>query len=151
MPIAIVMSQSGAIPAIIAEDTTADLVAALTALADAPDLANEGAARLWLQSLPQPSGWFKTAEEARAHVQRMKEDVPILPGAEIAAAREALGLGRAQFASALGMGGNDNTRHKAIFDIENEAINKSSGRPRVLNPNATLRLRALMAENGLGK
>jgi hypothetical protein len=73
----------------------------------------------------------------------------MLAGATVATARKALGMGRAQFATALGMGGNDNTRHKSIHDIEIEAINKSSGRRRVLNPAAVGRLQALLAEKGL--
>lgn len=149
MPVAIVMSENEAIPAILSEATAADLVGALAGLKEAPSLGSEEAAREWLQGLPAPSGWFATVEEARAHVKRIHQPVPVLPGAVIQAAREALGLTRAEFASKLGIGGNPNTRHKTIFDIENEAINNSSGKPRVLNPNATERLKALMAESQL--
>lgn len=149
MPVAIVMSQEGAIPAIIMQDTATDLVKDLAGLVEAPALQDENAARIWLQSMPAPSGWFNTVEEARAHVQRIHQAANPLPGALIQEARKALNMGRAEFATALGYGGNDNTRHKAIFEIENDAINKSSGRPRVLNPNAIERLKALMAEHGL--
>lgn len=150
MPVAIIVSENDAIPAIFAEDTSRALLDALKRLSEAPALKTEHEARLWLQSLPAPSGWFGSTQEAKLHVQRIHQDVPILPGAEVARARQALGLGRAEFAKKLGIGGNDNTRHKTIFDIEREAINKSSGKPRVLNPNAVQRLKALMAENGLG-
>jgi hypothetical protein len=149
MPIAIVLSTQGAVPAILAEDTAEDLVARLAALKEAPEFKDQAEARLWLQGLPAPSGWFHTVEEAKAHVQRMQEPAPMLAGATVATARKALGMGRAQFATALGMGGNDNTRHKSIHDIEIEAINKSSGRRRVLNPAAVGRLQALLAEKGL--
>lgn len=149
MPIAIVMSLQNAIPAILAEDTAQELVARLQGLQEAPELADEAAARIWLQSLPAPSGWFVSIEEAKAHVKRYHEAVPIIPGATIREAREALGMPRDAFAEALGIGGNPNTRHKTIFDIEREAINKSSGKPRVLNPSAVKRLQALMAERGL--
>jgi len=101
---------------------------------------------LWLQVLPAPSGWFGTADEARAHVKRTHQAAPILPDKIVQDAREQLGLSRAAFASRLDKGGNDNTRHKSIFEIETEALNKSSGRARILNPNAVERLKALMAE-----
>lgn len=149
MPVAIVMSQAGAIPAVLMENTVAELVERLQGLQEAPDLKNADQARQWLQELPAPSGWFNTPKEARAHVRRIHQDVPSLPGEEIRAAREALGLTREDFATRLGYGGNKNTRHKLIFEIENEATDRKSGKLRVMNASATLRLRALMAEHGL--
>lgn len=149
MPVAIIMPQEGAIPALLMEDTAIDLVKALAGLSEAPPLEGEDAARIWIQGLPAPSGWFNTLAEASAHVKRIHQPPPILSGRAVQEAREALGMSRAVFASALGMGGNDNTRHKSIFDIENEALNKSSGKPRILNPSAVARLKALMAENQL--
>lgn len=149
MPVAIVMSQEGAIPALLMEDTADALVKALAGLAEAPALEGEDAARIWLQGLPAPSGWFNTPAEASAHVKRIHQPAPILSGRTVQEAREALGMSRAAFASALGIGGNDNTRHKSIFEIENESLNRSSGRPRILNPNAVERLKALMAQNQL--
>jgi len=132
------------------EETAAALIARKQVLTESPALQNEDTARLWLQELPAPSGWFSTADEARAHVKRTHQAAPILPGKMVQDAREQLGLSRALFASRLGMGGNDNTRHKSFFfEIETEALNKSSGRPRVLNPNAVERLKALIAEHGL--
>ena len=58
-------------------------------------------------------------------------------------------LNRAEFAETLGYDGNTKTRHKTILEIENESLNKATGRPRVLNPIAVRRLQALVAEHGL--
>lgn len=149
MPIAIVISAHGAIPAVIEEKTEKGLLKRLADLTEAPALTDADSAREWLQTLPMPSGWFATQAEAMAHVERMQQPTPILPGATVKAAREALQMSRASFAAKLGIGGNDNTRHKAIFEIENESLNKSSGRPRVLNPDATRRLQALLAQHRL--
>ncbi|MFS4580347.1 hypothetical protein [Phaeobacter sp. C3_T13_0] len=149
MPVAIVMSQKGAIPAIIMQDTAAKLVEALAALVEAPVLKDEDAARIWLQGMPAPSGWFKTVEEARAHVKRMHNSVPTMYGDVVKDARKSLGLSCADFAAALGYNGNHNTRGKTMNDIEHGKLNKSSGRPLTLNPHAVERLKALMAEHGL--
>ncbi|EBA18416.1 hypothetical protein RSK20926_11874 [Roseobacter sp. SK209-2-6] len=149
MPIAIIISHEDIAPAILQEDKAADLLKAINALTVTPDLGNEDSARLWLQEQPAPSGWFNTLEEAQAHVRRCHNPVPILPGKVIQRTREAMGMTRAEFARALGIGKTDKNRHTEIFNIEIEKINKSSGRPRVLNPKATERLMALAAEHGL--
>lgn len=44
-----------------------------------------------------------------------------MEGAELRSIREALGMTRAEFAEALGFKGNDNTRHKQIFEMESGA------------------------------
>lgn len=149
MPVAIIMSMQNRVPAIIQEDTALALVERLNTLEEANNLNGIHEAQEWLQTLPWPSGWFDTAKAAHDHVQRAHQGVEILSGEFIRKAREKLGMSRAAFADAIGMGGNANTRHKQIHEIENEKINPSSGRPRVLNPNATLRLRALLAEHEL--
>ncbi len=146
MPVAIVVSEGNAIPAIFAEDTERALLEALRDIDRAPELKSANAAREWLQALPQPSGWFATAAEASAHVQRIHRPVPAPTGQEVRTARESLGMSRAEFATALGFGGNDNTRHKLVHDIEVEAVDRKSGKQRILNAQATLRMRALVSE-----
>lgn len=151
MPVAIVISRGDIIPAILYEESVVALVARLQSLAEAPALRSEQEARIWLQSLPEPSGWYDTPEEAKAHVVRLKQDAPILPGATVEKARKALGLSRFKFGEALGMGGNQNTINKSIAEIEGEALHKTTGKTRVLNPIATRRLFALLAEEGLSE
>ena len=73
MPIAIAFSTTGAIPGVIYEDTSEALVRALRKLKEAPALETEEDARLWLQSLPAPSGWFASTREAKAHLKRWQE------------------------------------------------------------------------------
>ncbi|WP_406644712.1 hypothetical protein QEZ52_12625 [Aliisedimentitalea scapharcae] len=94
MPIAIVTSLLHPIPAILAEDTGRGLIARLQGLHKAPELTDEHSARIWLQSLPAPSGWFVSIEEAKAHVKRCHQGAPTIPGATIREAREALGMAR---------------------------------------------------------
>ncbi|WP_299686650.1 hypothetical protein [uncultured Tateyamaria sp.] len=146
MPVAIVMSNGSAIPAVLSENTESALLDALRNLSDAPALKTAHEARQWLQSLPAPSGWFGSPTEARAHVQRMHEPVPAPSGDEVRHARESLSMSRADFATALGFGGNTNTRHKLMHDIEVEAVDRKSGRQRVLNAQATMRMRALLSD-----
>lgn len=149
MPVALVFSRQDVIPAIIYEDTADLLVDRLRALKAAPELSDEQEARQWLQSLPMPSGWFSTIDEASAHVQRLNKDTEILPGAEVKAARQELGLTQAEFAQALGLGGNPDTRRRLIRAIEGEEVEKKTGKPRYLGVTATQRLLALMAARGL--
>ncbi|MBT3142926.1 hypothetical protein KL867_17795 [Ruegeria litorea] len=149
MPVAIVMSNHGAIPAVLMEDTAAALIKRLQSLEGTPELKTDDQARQWLQEQPHPSGWFSTPSEARAHVKRTHEATPVLSGEEVSTARKALGMSREEFATALGYGGNSNTRHKLIFEIENEATDRKSKKLRIMNASATLRLRSLMAEHGL--
>ena len=138
MPIAIIIAPDNIVPAIVAEETPAALVTRLRGFVFAPGLPDEQAARLWLQTLPEPSGWFADVAEARAHLARAASGAQDMTGSEVAEAREVLGLTRAELASAIGFGGNDNTRHKHIWEVE-------TGQRR-LNPDATRRLRALVAQ-----
>ena len=106
----------------------------------APDLQDVDAARAWLASLPGPSGWYETAGEAQAALARMQHEADMTP-TQIAEARARLGLSGASFATAIDIGGNANTRHKRIFEIE---IGKC-----LLNPTATRALRALLVAHDM--
>ena len=149
MPIAIVFSNNGAIPAVLQENSSKALVEALNGLAEAPALNNEEAARVWLKSLAMPSGWFASIAEARAELDRWKEETPPLTKDQVKDARLALGLSQAAFAVAIGIGGNPDTQRRFITAVEKGEIQKKSGTARVLSVDATRRLRALMAEKDL--
>ena len=136
MPIAIVVAPGEIIPAVLANDTEADLLATLRGLVFAPALANVQAAREWLLTLEEPSGWFGSGAEVTAYLDRFDRSADLTPQ-EIATARKALGLSLEALAEAVGIGGNDNTRSKRMWEIEN-------GRAK-LNPQATRKLRALLA------
>jgi len=140
MPIAIVMSENGTIPAVLAQSTAEALISALRCLEAAPALETAQDARNWLLRLPEPSGWYDTPEEAHARLDQMRQGPDFAPD-EIKAARKALGLSQAEFASALGYGGNDNTRKGITFDME-------KGKRR-MNPEACRQLRRLLAAGGL--
>lgn len=120
MPVAIVVLDDGTIPAIYVEKTDALLAARLATLNAAEEIEDPRTARLWLSSLPEPSGWFENVEEAKAFVARTRRP-STMEGAELRKIREALGMTRAEFAEALGFKGNENTRHKQIFEMENGA------------------------------
>lgn len=143
MPIAIVLLPSGIIPGIFSDDDASRLLATLRGLSGAPVLPDVATARAWLLSLPEPSGWFDTTAEATAHLDRLQADEPPMNGADVLAAREALGLGRAEFAEAIGFVGNPNTRNKTIWQIETGQDGK------VLGPKPARRLRAILARQGL--
>lgn len=149
MPIALVFTKGGAIPAVLQEDTADALVKALGGLQEAPALKNEEEARIWLQQLPMPSGWFASIEEARAHLKRWKEETPPLTKEEVQEARKNLGMSQTEFATAIGIGGNPDTRRRFITAVEKGEIQPKTSAPRTLSIDATRRLRALMAENGL--
>ena len=151
MPVAIVISRNDVIPALHFETSVVALVQRLQSHVEAPELASEQDARLWLLSLPQPSGWFETIAEAKAYAERLKESVPILSGETVRAARLALGFGPAEFAEQLGYGGSQNTRNKSIWQIETSQVDKKSGKLRVLNAEATRRLRGLLAEKAIAE
>lgn len=138
MPIAIALLPGGIIPGIFADDSTDRLLATLRGLVGAPALPDVAAARAWLLTLPEPSGWFDTAAEANAHLDRLQADDQPMTGPEVARAREALNLGRAEFGEAIGFTGNPNTRNKTIWEIE-------TGQ-KVLGPKPSRKLRALLAQ-----
>jgi DNA-binding XRE family transcriptional regulator len=135
MPIAIAIGPGGIIPAILQQDRADNLLAQLRGMVFAPTLADVDAARVWLTSQPEPSGWYETAAEVQAVLARMQRESDMTPE-QIAEARTRLGMSRADLALAIGIGGNSNTRHKRIFDIE-------AGKG-LLNPSATRALRALL-------
>lgn len=143
MPVAIALLPGGIIPGIFAADDAGELLATMRGLVGAPDLPDVVAARAWLLTLPEPSGWFSTIAEANAHLDRLQAEDQTMTGANVQAAREALGLGRAEFAETIGFTGNANTRNKTIWQIETGQDGK------VLGPKPTRRLRALMAQRGL--
>ena len=160
MPVAIVISRNEIIPAIYQHSSVVALVQHLQDHVESPDLTSETDARLWLLSLPQPSGWFETPAEAQAHVEQMKEKEPILSGATVRAARDFLGLTQTQLAKAVGIGGNEQTQRSAIEKIETEYLPNLSKKDqeavalgkevkprtkRVLNTEGTRKLRALLA------
>lgn len=137
MPVAVVVSTAGAMPAIFSEPDDAALVARLGSVRDAPALDGPDGARAWLARMPWPSGWYASTDDALARIRQVTLVEP-MTGAEVAAARSALGLSRAAFASAIGFGGNDNTRHKHVWQVERGDIQ--------LSLEATRRLRAVLAE-----
>lgn len=139
MPVAIVISTDEVIPAVIEESSESALLSRLRSLTNAPHLDNAATAKEWLFSLPQPSGWYDTPAAALAYLRRAQQDEPALSGDDVKRARETLGLARNEFAARLGFGGNDQTRHSAIFKIE------KGERP--IGTTAAQRLRALLAEH----
>jgi len=142
MPVAIVLSQEGRIPAIFSETSDAALLDALRSVVDAPPLGGVNDAKEWLAQMPEPSGWFDTARLALLHTERLKASARA-GGDEVREARSRLGVGRAEFASAIGIGGNSNTQHKFIYEVERGAKDLSAP--------ATRAMRALLAEAELGE
>lgn len=141
MPIAIVFTGADVVPGIFKRDTDADLLKDLANIKGAPALQDVGAAKQWLVTLPEPSGWFDTTTEALAHTERLKDEARA-GGEEVKAARAALGgMGRAKFAELVGIGGNDGTRHKFIYEVE-------TGKKQ-LSVSATRQMRAVLAQAGL--
>jgi hypothetical protein len=118
MPIAIVYRAGGAIPAILSEASDELLAARIATLPNTPSAASVPAVREWLATLPEPSGWFATIGEAQAHMARLRDDGPTMSGDELRRIRESLDMGRAEFGAALGFAGNENTRHKQVFEME---------------------------------
>ncbi|WP_136443670.1 hypothetical protein [Pacificoceanicola onchidii] len=140
MPVAIVMPVSEVTPAILAQESDALLLAALSGLKDAPNLATVLEAQQWLATLPQPSGWYDSPEAALAEAKRLRQSER-LTGEFVSKARASLNMSRADFAEAIGYRGNSNTRHKTMFEVENGV--------KSLSPEASLALRGLLAEHGL--
>lgn len=140
MPVAIVYTGPDVIPGVFTDDDPEALRKVITGLPAAPNLPDVVSARLWLAGLPEPSGWFETAAEAFAHTERLKAQARAT-ASEVVAARDNLGLSRAAFADRIGIGGNDNTRHKFIFEVE-------KGK-KELSVAATRAMRALLAEDAL--
>lgn len=147
MPVAIAVLPSGVIPAIYSEQSDIELLNRLTTIEGAPALPDISAAKTWLASLPEPSGWFENAQLAKLYTGRMREEVQF-QGEIIAQAREALGedgrpMARARFGELIGIGGVDNTRHKTIHDAERGKIK--------LSKQASRRMLGVLAEKELLK
>lgn len=141
MPIAIIFRADGTIPAILSERSDDLLAARVASLSGAPQGASIAETRTWLFSLPEPSGWFASTEEAQAHMARLREDGPAMSGDELRRIRDSLDMGRAEFGTALGFNGNDNTRHKQVFEME------AGAKP--IMPERARRARALYATTKL--
>ncbi len=147
MPVAIAVLPNGVIPAIYSEQNDNDMLARLRTIEFAPALDDVGAAKTWLATLPEPSGWFENAQLAKLYTGRMREEVQF-QGEIIVQAREALGEGdkpmaRARFGELIGIGGVDNTRHKTIHDAERGKIK--------LSKQASRRMLGVLAEKELLK
>jgi len=139
MPVIIIIRED-VIPAILMEETESKMLNALNGLADTPHLASIQDAKEWLAQFQQPSGWYDSPALAKAEIARLK-DGERLSGVFVREARELLGLSRAAFATAIGYGGNDNTRHKTMFQVE--------GGEKSLSPQASRILRGLLAKKSL--
>ncbi len=74
MPVAIVMCPETDIPAVLHEDCETDLVLRLDRYIEAPSPLREDTARLWLLSLPAPSGWFNSIGAARLNIESWLAD-----------------------------------------------------------------------------
>jgi DNA-binding XRE family transcriptional regulator len=144
MPVAILISQGEVVPAVLVEKNADSLLQTLNALATTPALETVTEARVWLMEQPDPSGWFDSMSEANAYFDRLDQSPNFAPD-DVKEARAILGLTRENFAEKLGYGGNSNTRHKTIFDIEKGR--NSKGDEKKLNVNGARRLRALLARH----
>ena len=74
MPLAIVFADNEIMPSIWSEDTEEILLQRLNSIVFAPELADVNSAREWLASLPEPSGWFATTQEAANYTARLKQE-----------------------------------------------------------------------------
>jgi hypothetical protein len=105
MPIAVVLPENTP-PAILEEATETALFDAVCALAATPDAAKESpeALRAWLDTLPPPSGWFASVEDAAAYKKKSQfaRDSRLL-----ATARKQLGYTQREMTGALGLVDND--------------------------------------------
>ena len=135
MPVAIVVLEDQ-LPAILRERTERGLLAALDQLVDAPHIESSAEAIEWLSTLAYPSGWFHSIAAAKAHIEGNPEHT--MDGTELKNIRTKIGETRANFALKLGYRGNENTRHKQIFELE---TNKKP-----IMPDRADKARALVAE-----
>lgn len=140
MPVAIVMPENGIMPAIIHETDAQDLLNRLGQLKPPIPHGSREEAAAHLATMAEPSGWFESIKHANAYLDRIERSAD-MSGDEIRSAREEMEMTRADFAESLGIGGNSNTRHKEVFEIEN-------GRKR-LNPQRTRALRAMITRHGI--
>ena len=116
MPVAIVVLPE-TIPAIYSEKTESALLDRLRNLKGAHNFQTRREAVDWLRSLALPSGWFIDVDAAKTFTQQCRDETPMTPE-ELATIREKVGMTRADFATALGYGGNSNTRHKHVHELE---------------------------------
>lgn len=119
MPLAIVMYKSDALVDVVFGSTDAEVFAGLSDIQGAPRFIEQLQARLWLLTLPFPSGWYETIEEAKGRLEQLERHDP-MSGYELTCIRARLGRTRAEFAERLGFKGTANTRHKQIWEMEKE-------------------------------
>ncbi len=149
MPIAILISDAGNIPAILQERGAALLLRRLQTLAEFPDDVNTAAAaRVWLRSKAPPSGWYDSEDEAMAAIHQLRQRLTYT-GAPVRRARENLGqamgldkpLSRVHFAELLGYEGKARNNGDIIGQIERGK--------RVMGREKSARLNAVLVEYGL--
>ncbi len=116
--IAVAFQNSGAMPVLFGDKNMDVVIDMLSSLKDAPDLPDETAAREWLATLPYPSGLFLSEAEAEAYITREKNVAAFVTADDLAEIRSKLKMTRQHFGSELGYGGNSNTRHKFIYELE---------------------------------
>ena len=142
MPVAIVIFEDDTVPAILSGRSEIELVQKISDLVKAPNVETKEQAIAWLLSLPAPSGWFASVEEAKARVAQLTQPVDVTPD-QIKSARKKLGMSQAEFARALGVGGNDNTLKGTTFDMEKGKLR--------MNPQRIAIMRRLLSEKGLSE
>lgn len=117
MPVAILAFDQLAGASVLSFGRDADLLDALRDIVPAPGFETVEEASLWLSHQHYPSGWYRTAQEARARLGQDRKSLP-MSGEELAQIRAELALSRAVFAQELGFSGTANTRHKQIWEME---------------------------------
>ena len=138
MPIGIIISGK-AIPTILEEATESALLSKIIHLKISPALTTIEEAKEWLNSLPQPSGWYASRDAAKAAAQRAarSKKVPPLEKVDIAElvkeTRAILGLSRVEFGRKLGFNGNQNTVNKTIYELENRKGSLRAEKLEILN------------------
>jgi DNA-binding transcriptional regulator YiaG len=115
MPLAVVYTGApGELPVVLSEQTDELLAQRIRSMwPNAPENLP-----LWLLSLPQPSRWFETREDAIAALDAMVKGPPPMTGEEVLAIRTQVGMSRAKFGAAIGLMGNANSRNKHVFEME---------------------------------
>jgi len=128
MPIGIIISDT-AIPTIIEETNDQNLFNAIRALKICPNFENIQELKTWLNSLPQPAGWYATRAGAKAAAQRAANHKPAQSLTKVDVAelvketRAILGISRVEFGRQLGFNGNDNTVNKTVYELEQQKAN----------------------------
>ena len=142
MPVAIAVFKDDTVPAILSAPTEVELIASISSLAKAPNVATKEQAIAWLLSLPSPSGWFDSVDQAKARVAQHSQPLEVT-SEQIKSARKALGLSQAEFARALGVGGNDNTLKTTTFNLEKGKLR--------MNQQRIATMHRLLSEKGISE